>query len=231
VLGETLKDLEGFAKTLPREDREKVQFHADAVSKLDADLAAAGTVSGCNVPARPGAPGNLAAEMKTRLDLVAETIACDIARVITVQWSQGFGTTFADYSFIGAPGNHHLNSHGLEGGPNGTANFIKAGNWFAGQMAYLMTRLASINEEGGKTALDNTAVVWVSELASGYLHDNQNCPYVIGGGLGGAVRGGRVLNVNGKTNNDMWVSLMKGMGLGDTSFGSPEYNSGGFSLS
>ena len=80
------------------------------------------------------------------------------------------------------------------------------------------------------TALDSTAIVWVSELASGYLHNHRNAAYIVGGGLGGAVRGGRIVNVNGKTNNDMWVAIMKGMGLPDTSFGTPQYNTGAINL-
>jgi hypothetical protein len=221
ALDATMKDLDDYAKSAPRDDREKLQSHIEGVRKLEADLQGSASLD-CRIPPRPGARSG-PSKLELMFDVTAQALACDVTRVVTIQVARphaGFS-----YAFAGAGGDHHDNSHDQVGSV-GDANFKRAGNWFAGQMGYLMTKLAAIPEEGGKTALDNTAIVWVSDVASSLRHDNVNCGFIIGGGLGGAVRGGRVLNVNGKTNNDMWVGLMRGMGLGDTSFGSPNYNTG-----
>jgi hypothetical protein len=51
--------------------------------------------------------------------------------------------------------------------------------------------------EGEGTMLDNSAVMWLPELADGNAHNNNNLPIVIAGSAGGYLKQGVAVNVDG----------------------------------
>ena len=52
--------------------------------------------------------------------------------------------------------------------------------------------------EGQGTVLDNTCLLWLSNMFSGSNHDNSTLPILTLGGLGGTLQTGRVLNYRDK---------------------------------
>ena len=88
-------------------------------------------------------------------------------------------------------------------------------------MAYIARRLAAI-QEGPRTLLDNTMLLFTSSMMAGARHDNDQLPVVILGGAGGRVRGGRVLDYSGKSERQMcrlFLSMMDKMGVHPKTFG------------
>jgi hypothetical protein len=84
--------------------------------------------------------------------------------------------------------------------------------WYATKLAGLLDRLAAV-PEGAGTMLDNTLVVWGSELGKGNTHSFAQVPFVVAGGAGGAVRQGRFLQVAaGTTHNRLLVAMAQAMG-------------------
>ena len=78
----------------------------------------------------------------------------------------------------------------------------------------LSARSARRIPEGKGTMLDNTLVVWGSEIGTGYTHAFQNIPFVLAGGLAGSVKTGRFLNYPNTTmHNRLLVSICNLMGL------------------
>jgi hypothetical protein len=61
------------------------------------------------------------------------------------------------------------------------------------QYAYLATKLDRM-KEGNGTALDNTCLMFLSNMWIGCKHDNFRLPLVLAGGLGGTLQTGRTLN-------------------------------------
>ncbi len=61
------------------------------------------------------------------------------------------------------------------------------------QFAYLAQKLDSM-PEGKGTVLDNSCLLYLSNLWIGRTHDNTRLPVVFAGGLGGAIKTGRTLN-------------------------------------
>jgi hypothetical protein len=49
-------------------------------------------------------------------------------------------------------------------------------------------------KEGNGTALDNTCLMFLSNMWIGCKHDNFRLPLVLAGGLGGTLQTGRTLN-------------------------------------
>ncbi len=133
------------------------------------------------------------------LRLIALSLICDTNRSIVMQWP-GFTT----FSF--APLNHTIDHHGLSHrvGSAATSGTCVSGVldrineidlWYAGRFAQLVSLLDGISE-GERTLLDNTACMWLPELADGNAHNNNNLPIVIAGSAGGYLRQGVSVNVS-----------------------------------
>jgi hypothetical protein len=91
------------------------------------------------------------------------------------------------------------------------------------QFAYLASKLDSM-PEGNGTVLDNSCLMFLSNLWIGRTHDNSRLPMVLAGGLGGTLQTGRTLNyVNAGDENrkacSLYLSLMDRMGIKLDRFG------------
>ncbi|HEY6881832.1 MAG TPA: hypothetical protein VI299_27580, partial [Polyangiales bacterium] len=82
--------------------------------------------------------------------------------------------------------------------------------------------------EGDGTLLDNTLVVWGSELGIGNTHSFKSTPFVVAGGAGGAVPMGRYLEYNEQVqHNRLLVAICNAMGLADVkTFGNIDNGTG-----
>src|SRR5690606_23500026 len=97
--------------------------------------------------------------------------------------------------------------------------------WHAGEIAYLMDRLAEI-PEGDGTALDNTLIVWGNEVAQGNSHALDDIPYLLLGNLGGSMRSGRYVTYEGASSCDLLHALLQAFDIEVEGFGHPDHNSG-----
>jgi hypothetical protein len=94
------------------------------------------------------------------------------------------------------------------------------------QLAYLATKLDSM-PEGSGTVLDNSCLMFLSNMWIGRKHDNTRLPIVLAGGLGGTLETGRTLNYlqSGDDNRklcSLCLSLMDRMGIHMDQFGDAE---------
>jgi hypothetical protein len=153
------------------------------------------------------------------MDLAAAALACDQTRILTLQWS--YAESEHLFQFLGFTGNHHVISHDFaQSGTNFQAyNAIQT--WYAEQLAYFLGKLDSY-QEGGGTLLDNTLLLWATEIGESTQHDLTMMPYVLAGSAGGAISAGRLLDFsqNLRDNNQMLISMAHALGATDlTEFG------------
>jgi hypothetical protein len=136
------------------------------------------------------------------MKLVALTMMCDANRSIIYQMP-GFvkynflnNTQAAEYDHHGLS---HRNGSAAVGGTcvSGVLDAISAIDAFlASQYVNLVTLLGQV-QEGDKTLLDNSAVMWLPELADGNAHNTNNLPIVIAGSAGGYLKTGAAVNLAG----------------------------------
>ena len=110
---------------------------------------------------------------------------------------------------------HHLLSHS-----NGD-DWLKVNQFFVEQIAYFARKLEAI-QEGPRTLLDNTMLLYCSSMMVGAKHDNDQLPVIMLGGAGGRIKGGRVIDYKGKPERQLsrlFLSMMDKMDVRPKTFG------------
>ena len=122
------------------------------------------------------------------------------------------------YPFLDVRDAHHPASH-----RDLTDDYERVSRFYCSQVAYLAGKLEAM-PEGEGTVLDHSCVMFLSNMWSGYKHDNSKLPVVTVGGLGGTLATGRVLDYRDKGDDNrklcsLYLSLMDRMGVKLDRFG------------
>ncbi len=151
------------------------------------------------------------------MDMIVMALSCDITRVATLQWSD----TEAKHTFpwLGLSEHHHFYQH--DGGFR-PRECEQIGHWYAQQHAYLLEQMDKV-DLGGRTLLDESVVFFGSELSDPPTHRKNDMPFLLGG-KGGGLQGGRLLDYNGRSHNDLLSALANLFGLGLDTFGDARYS-------
>jgi hypothetical protein len=129
---------------------------------------------------------------KTRLmlDIMALAFWSDASRVTTFMF--GNSVSNRNFSFLdGVHGGHHSISHHMDKAET-LEEYIRITQWHTEQYAYFLNKLKSI-KEGDKTLLDNSMVVFASDLRDGNRHSPRNLPIILAGKGGGKIKTGQNL--------------------------------------
>jgi hypothetical protein len=231
-LGEELGDAR---RMLGSEERAKLDRHLDALREIEGRLAAPPSANGpvCTPPSLGeridvSANDSMPVVARLQLDLAAAALACDLTRIVTIQFSHPEADQ--TYPWIGVDAPHHATSHAADDDVEAQAMLAKIDGWYAEQVAYLADQLAG-HVEGDATLLDHSVVVWASEISRANVHDHSDLPFVLVGGAGGKFKTGRFVDhaaggAPGYPHNNLLVSLANALGTTDTSFGDPAYCTG-----
>lgn len=160
-----------------------------------------------------GIPQDIGEHMKLMCDILVLGFQTDTTRITTLKLNNDhsslrFPNLGVDYMI------HHLLSH------SDTADWLKVNQFFLEQVAYIARRLDGI-QEGERTLLDNTMLMYCSSMLTGN-HDATQLPVVLLGGAGGRLQGGRVLDYKGKSERQMcrlYLSMMDKMNVRPAQFG------------
>ena len=172
------------------------------------------TLSAPNIPRPPdGIPQDIAEHMRLMADILVLGFQTDTTRITTLKLNNDhsslrFPNLGVDYMI------HHLLSH------SDTADWLKVNQFFLEQVAYIARKLDAI-QEGPRTALDNTMLMYCSSMLTG-SHDATKLPVVLLGGAGGQIKTGRTLDYLDKSNRKMcslYLSLLDKVGVNLKSFG------------
>jgi hypothetical protein len=244
VLDAALGDLRSLQGRLGSVEKDKLDLHLESLRELEARLqgTGGGTTGGgtgaasCDDPdvdlsgVSAGSlydPARFGDILRAQMDLMVLSMECGLTRVGTIQASHHTselvmsripGTPFHDagHDMRSHQASHYGSQH--DTGSREYVAFRDQRTWWAGRLAYLLESLAS-RPEGGGTMLDNTLVVLCTEVCDGNTHLHDDMPFILAGGAGGAMRGGRLLDVGYKRHGDLWVSVAQAMGEDLWSFG------------
>jgi hypothetical protein len=113
---------------------------------------------------------------------------------------------------------HHSASH-----DDLSEDYERIATYYVSQLAYLAARLDAM-PEGEGTVLDNTCLFYLSNMWSGFKHDNTKLPIVTVGGFGGTLETGRILDYHDRGDENrklcsLYLSLMDRAGVTLPRFG------------
>jgi len=163
-----------------------------------------------------GLPEDLREHSKLMCDIIAIAFQTNKSRVASLLISRDLSAMY--YPFINVKDGHHYASH-----HNNNDEYERITNFHVSQYAYLISKLDSM-KEGDGTVLDNSCIMFMSNMWVGRTHDNSRLPLVLAGGLGGKLKTGRTLNYLKETEDkrkmcSLYLSLMDRFGIKQDSFG------------
>ncbi len=163
-----------------------------------------------------GLPEDYREHARLMLDIIALAFQTDKTRVASLILARDLSSLY--YPFLNVTGAHHGSSH------NDTSEgYERIVRYHLSQLAYLAGKLDAM-PEGNGTVLDNSCLMFMSNMFSGSKHDNTKLPIITAGGLGGTLATGRVLDYGTSPNGDrkvcsLYLGIMDRMGVKLDRFG------------
>lgn len=224
VLDAVLNDANDLRRQISASDQRKLDEYLDSVRDVEQRIAGAGqkgelqgwrpTLDKPNMP-RPadGIPQNIAEHMRLMCDILVLGFQTDTTRITTLKLNNDhsslrFPHLGVDYMI------HHLLSH------SDTADWLKVNQFFVEQLGYIARKLDAI-QEGSRTALDNSMLMFCSSMMTGN-HNADQLPVVMLGRGGGRIVTGKILNYRDQPNRQMcrlYLSMMDKMQQRPKEFG------------
>ena len=172
-----------------------------------------------------GLPEDIRDHIRLMCDIVALGFQTDKTRVASLLLARDLSALY--YPFLGVSKQHHGASH-----YDTEADYQKIVHFEVSQLAYLAQRLDAMRE-GESTVLDNSCLLFLSNMWSGTKHDNKKVPVVTIGGLGGKLETGRALNYfesgdDSRKLCSLYLGIMDRMGVELAEFGDAKARLAGF---
>jgi hypothetical protein len=224
VLDSVLDDSSGLRSRISQADQRRLDEYLSSVREVEKRIDQAGkdrrlqgwrpTLDKPDMP-RPadGLPQDIDQHMRLMCDILVLAFRTDTTRVCTLKLNNDhsslrFPHLKVDYMI------HHLLSH------SDSADWLKVNQFFLQQLAYIADKLDKV-QEGDRTLLDNSMILYLSSMMTGN-HDNNQLPVLMLGKGGGQIKTGRILDYMDKPNRKMcslYLSMMDKMGVHLDAFG------------
>jgi len=219
VLDVVKADLDDVSRGLSPEARRLLDAHATLVREQEQALLNPVAVAACALGPSPvaGPDGRWDYPTACRLQLenAALALGCDVTRVVTFMLGYAQNTTVHDW--LGHTDDFHQIAHGAV--DDSAGKMLAIDRWQATQLATLLGRLDALD------LLDDTIVVWLSELGlHAFDHSKTDAGMIIAGNVRGAsggpvLRTGRVVDMAQAHHQDVLFTLGHALGLELDRFG------------
>ncbi|MEL6349725.1 MAG: DUF1552 domain-containing protein [Myxococcota bacterium] len=183
VLDFALAEHKAISPSLSKPDREKLSAHFDLVRQLEQRIAGMRDATCSDAPdigALASTWAGYNALYQSMADLIAAAFSCDLTRVATLSLgdlpSEDFG--WGDYLSGDA---HNDFAHRIYVDPQAALAMTDYTRLHATQLAYLIDLLSAMPDSDGRSLMDNTLIVWGSELGDGWHGYHRYCALTVGG--------------------------------------------------
>lgn len=172
-----------------------------------------------------GLPEDIRDHIRLMCDIIALGFQTDKTRVASLLLARDLSALY--YPFLSVSKQHHGASH-----YDTEADYQKIVQFHVTQLAYLAQRLGAM-PEGESTVLDNSCLLFLSNMWSGTKHDNRKVPVITIGGLGGKLETGRALHYSEAGDDhrklcSLYLGIMDRMGVQLPGFGDARTRLDGF---
>jgi hypothetical protein len=205
--------------TSVRELEQRIEL-ADQFSK--ANTAGAGWQPTVKAPTFPrpaaGIPARPDEHLRIMFDILVLAFQMDRTRVATFMLNNDLSNM--NFGLEGVKGGIHELSHHAND-PGRLDQYQRVNEHHMQLWAEALQKMAATNE-GERSLLDNSMVLFTSSLFDGNAHDSRQLPVLLAGGGGGTIRGGRMLDYSKEENRKLCrlhMALMDRMGVKTHHFG------------
>ncbi len=174
-------------------------------------------LSGVELPDAPsGIPSKFDEHVGLMFDLIALAWQANLTRVVSFMMAAEVSNQ--PYNFIGIPDAFHPLSHHANN-PNKLATLARVQAWNTGEFAKFVAKLKSL-PDGEGNMLDNSILVFGSNMSDSNAHNHFPLPMAIVGGGTGRIKGNRHLRYPDKTPiANMHLTILDRIGVPMESFG------------
>jgi hypothetical protein len=211
-------DLERLEQLAPASQRDKLEAHANAVRDLESSLDG---LTNCTPGEAPSAFRDtdyftdVAAVGAAQLAILRSAFLCDATRVATFMWTPGASAVQFEGLFEGMPlVQHHSLSHQNLDASEVAEMMSAMDTWYSERTAELLRTMRDTPDfDGSGSLLDNTLVLYFSEVAVGWTHSFDDLPIALFGGANVGLQGGPVVSYPGRSTNDLWLAIASAFGV------------------
>jgi len=196
-------------------DRVRLDDYTEHVREIERRLQIAmkaSTVAPESMPVPVGVPQTFDEHIKLQFDLLALAFQADITRVGTLLFARELtGRTYPE-SEAPTAGFHGVSHHGED--PRRIAELAKINQYHVKMLAHLVDRLSK-TKDGDGTLLDQSLVLFGSNMGNSNQHVHYDVPHVLVGGAAGKMRGGRHLGYPSKQvpTGNLLLSVLDAFGI------------------
>jgi len=180
-------------------DRSTVNDYLDSIREIEKRIEKAGTNPAAGDPAQPpppsGIPESYEEHVKMMYDLLVLAYRANITRVSTYMVARE--TSNRTYPKLGVPDGHHEISH-HQNLPEAIKKNIKIQIYHVGLFAQFLEKMRS-TPDGDGSLLDNSIVLFGSNMSNSNLHDHFPLPNLLVGKGAGRLKGGRHIKYPDRT--------------------------------
>lgn len=203
-------DLDRVRQLAPASQAELFDAHEAAIRDLEESLDAAACEVDGESPIDPPDTDwfeDVAMAGAQHLSIVRTAFACDLTRLVSFMWSAGASRVSFEELYPGmGTVQHHNRSHGDLSADEIAASLGAIDRWYSERTAEFLRTLRDTPDFAGGSLLDNTLVVYFSEVAAG-SHDFSPMPVALFGGAGVGLNGDQVIDFNGRSVADLWLAI------------------------
>ena len=233
VLDASLADLNALRARLGTLEKSKLDLHLESLREVERRIAGVempppAEAPSCDDPTlaydvpeeQRFEPGMFPAILRAQTDLMVTAMACGLTQVGVLQGSHHTSELIMS-RFMGAemydPGfdmrSHQASHYGARHDRSNRlfVDFLAQRRWWVSQFRYLLEELEA-RPEGDGTMLDHSLVLFCTEVSDGNTHSHQDMPFILAGGGGGCVSGGRVLETGGRRHGDLLAAICTARG-------------------
>jgi hypothetical protein len=220
LLDLVLDDARRLRQRLGLADQQKVEEYLQSVRAVEQRLERASQSEQVSwTPRAPldpqaqppaGSPSSHHELIQLMLDMIVLAFQTDVTRICT--FMLGNSVSNKNFSFVeGVKGSHHSLSH-HQNDADKLRQYQLINRWCVEQYAYLLRKLRAI-PEGDRSLLDNSMVLFGSDLRDGNRHEPNNLPITVAGRAGGRLATGQHLSYPKDTPlANLYVSLLDAFG-------------------
>jgi hypothetical protein len=205
---------------LAKTDQRKLDQYLTGVREVEQRIqhsASTGGLSGIDFPRPAGIPEDFDEHLRLMCDLMVLAFQTDSTRVSSFMVTKE--ATDRNYPWLGFSDGHHELSHHA-GDAEKHRKLREIDRYHISILAYMLEKMAAVEEAGGTTLLDNSMVLYGSGISDGDRHDHVNLPVIVAGKGGGSLRSGQFLKCRQETPmSNLLLAMLQQAGVPVDRFG------------